>query len=68
MVKPSELAPRSAEIIRQIIAEAFPPDNVACVTGGADVAGLFSSLPFDHLFFTGSTRVGRLVMQAASAI
>jgi coniferyl-aldehyde dehydrogenase len=67
MVKPSELAPRSAEIIGRIISEAFPPDQVTCVTGGAEVARRFSNLPFDHLFFTGSTRIGRLVMQAASA-
>ena len=67
MLKPSEITPRSAELIRGIVADAFPPEYVTCVTGGPDVASAFSALPFDHLFFTGSTRVGRLVMQAAAA-
>jgi coniferyl-aldehyde dehydrogenase len=54
-------------VIARLVAETFPPDYVTCVTGGPDVASAFSALPFDHLFFTGSTRVGRLVMQAAAA-
>jgi coniferyl-aldehyde dehydrogenase len=67
MLKPSEVTPRSAESVARIVAEVFAPEQVTCVTGGADIASAFSKLPFDHLFFTGSTRVGRLVMQAASA-
>jgi coniferyl-aldehyde dehydrogenase len=67
MVKPSEVTPRSAEAVARIVAEVFSPEHVTCVTGGPDVAADFSRLPFDHLFFTGSTRIGRLVMQAASA-
>ena len=67
MLKPSEIAPRSADVIAKIVAECFPPEYVACVTGGPEVASAFASLPFDHLFFTGSTRVGRMVMQAAAA-
>ena len=66
MVKPSEITPRSAEVIKSIVADAFPPEYVSCVTGGPEVAGAFSSLPFDHLFFTGSTSVGKLVMKAAA--
>lgn len=66
MVKPSEVTPRSAEVIARIIADAFAPGYVTCVTGGPEVASAFSALPFDHLFFTGSTRVGQLVMEAAS--
>jgi coniferyl-aldehyde dehydrogenase len=66
MMKPSELAPRSAALIEQIIKKTFPEDYVAVVNGGADVAQEFSSLPFDHLLFTGSTRVGKLVMKAAA--
>jgi coniferyl-aldehyde dehydrogenase len=66
MLKPSEITPRSAEAIAGIVADAFPPEYVACVTGGPEVAGAFSALPFDHLFFTGSTRVGTLVMRAAA--
>jgi coniferyl-aldehyde dehydrogenase len=66
MLKPSEITPRSAEVIREIVADAFPPEYVACVTGGPDFASAFSELPFDHLFFTGSARVGKLVMKAAA--
>ena len=66
LVKPSELAPRTAEVLRQLIAAIFPPEYVAVVTGDAQLAAQFSSLPFDHLLFTGSTRVGKQVMRAAS--
>ena len=67
MVKPSEITPRSADVIARIIRDAFPREYVTCVTGGPDVAAAFSALPFDHLFFTGSARVGRMVMQAAAS-
>jgi len=66
LMKPSELAPQSAALIEEIIKKTFPEDYVAVVNGGADVAQEFSSLPFDHLLFTGSTRVGKLVMKAAA--
>lgn len=66
MVKPSEITPRTADLIAELCERHFEPEYVACVTGGPDVASEFSSLPFDHLFFTGSTRVGHLVMQAAA--
>lgn len=62
MLKPSELAPRTAELI----AETFSGDRVEVVTGGPDVAEAFSALPFDHLLFTGSAQTGRCVMRAAS--
>jgi coniferyl-aldehyde dehydrogenase len=67
MIKPSELTPRFSELLKGIITEAFDPTDVAVVTGGTDVAEAFSSLPFDHLLFTGSTSTGRKVMQAAAA-
>jgi coniferyl-aldehyde dehydrogenase len=66
MIKPSELTPRFSELFKGIIAEAFDPGDVAVVTGGPDVAEAFSRLPFDHLLFTGSTSIGRKVMQAAA--
>ncbi len=66
MLKPSEMAPRAADVIAGIIAASFPADYVACVTGGAEVASNFSALPFDRLFFTGSARVGKMVMAAAA--
>jgi coniferyl-aldehyde dehydrogenase len=66
MVKPSELAPKTAEVLQKMISAIFPPDYIAVVTGDAQLAAEFTSLPFDHLLFTGSTRVGKLVMKAAS--
>jgi coniferyl-aldehyde dehydrogenase len=66
IIKPSELVPRAAELLASVVAERFDPEYVAAVTGGPDVGAAFASLPFDHLIFTGSSRVGRLVMGAAS--
>ncbi len=65
-LKPSELTPATSELIRQLVQETFEPDHVAVALGGADVGEAFSRLPFDHLVFTGSTRVGRAVMRAAA--
>ena len=66
MLRPSELVPETARELAALVAEAFSPDKVAVVTGGADVGEAFSRLPFDHLVFTGSTRVGKAVMRAAA--
>jgi coniferyl-aldehyde dehydrogenase len=66
MLKPSEHTPRTAELLKALLAEVFPDDRVATVLGGADVAAQFAALPFDHLFFTGSTAVGRKVMASAA--
>jgi coniferyl-aldehyde dehydrogenase len=66
MVKPSELAPRAAEVLHKLIAASFPAEYISVVTGDAQLAADFASLPFDHLLFTGSARVGKLVMKAAS--
>ncbi len=67
MIKPSELTPRFSELLQRILGEAFDATEVAVVTGGPEVAEAFSRLPFDHLLFTGSTSIGRKVMQAAAA-
>jgi coniferyl-aldehyde dehydrogenase len=66
MIKPSELVPETASFLRDLLADAFAEDEVAVVTGAADVGDAFSRLPFDHLMFTGSTRVGKIVMRNAS--
>ncbi|HEX3894674.1 MAG TPA: coniferyl aldehyde dehydrogenase [Rudaea sp.] len=66
MLKPSENTPRTSALLRDMLAEVFPDDRVATVLGGPDVAERFAALPFDHLFFTGSTAVGRKVMMAAA--
>lgn len=67
MLKPSEFTPRTSELLREILAEVFPEERVATVTGDAALAAQFAALPFDHLFFTGSTEVGHKVMAAAAA-
>jgi coniferyl-aldehyde dehydrogenase len=66
MVKMSELAPRTAELLRSVVAESFAPEELHVVTGGPEVGAAFGSLPFDHLFFTGSTSTGRHVLRAAA--
>ncbi|MCE2658345.1 MAG: coniferyl aldehyde dehydrogenase [Rubrivivax sp.] len=66
VLKPSELAPRTAETLQRRVPEFFSPDELAVVTGGPEVAAEFSAQAWDHLVFTGSTEVGKLVMQAAA--
>ncbi|QFT78003.1 coniferyl aldehyde dehydrogenase [Erythrobacter sp. THAF29] len=66
MIKPSEFTERTSLLMAELVEEYFTPDEVAVITGGPEVAAAFSSLPFDHLVFTGSTPTGRKVMQAAA--
>jgi len=66
LLKPSELSPRSSVLIADIIEDAGLNDCIEVISGGERVAAALCALPLDHLFFTGSTRVGRLVMRAAS--
>ncbi len=65
-LKPSEHTPRTTAFLRSLLSEVFPPERVSVAAGGAEVAGAFAALPFDHLVFTGSTSVGRKVMAAAA--
>lgn len=66
VVKPSEMTPNTSRLIREMVTEIFPADIVFVAEGGVDVAKELLKLPFDHIFFTGSTAVGRQVMQAAA--
>ena len=66
MLKPSEYTPASSALLQQVLSAAFDADQVSVVTGDAQVGAVFAGLPFDHLFFTGSTATGRLIMRAAS--
>lgn len=66
LVKPSELMPATAALLGETLAEAFRPDEVACLSGGPEMAAVMTRLPLDHLLFTGSTSNGRLVMAAAA--
>ena len=66
LIKPSEMTPKTSALIAQMFGEFFKPDECAVVTGGPDVAREVTSLPFDHILFTGSTQTGRLVAKAAA--
>lgn len=66
VLKPSELAPATSALLRSLLESIFPPEYVAVIEGDADTAQELLSQKFDKIFFTGSTRVGRLVMKAAA--
>ncbi|MBD3896477.1 coniferyl aldehyde dehydrogenase [Halomonas sp. ML-15] len=66
LLKPSEFTPTINSLLEEILGGLFSKEQVAVVNGDAAVGAAFSALPFDHLMFTGSTAVGRKVMQAAS--
>lgn len=65
-IKPSELAPQSAQIIQEIVNDVFPRDEAEVFQGGVDVAQALLALPFDHIYYTGGTAVGKIVMKAAA--
>ena len=65
MVKPSEYTPRMSQLLKEVLAKGFTDEDIFVATGGVDVASAFSGLTFDHLVFTGSTSVGRIVGAAA---
>ena len=66
MVKLTDLCPATAKLAGQLLRETFDEAEVALFEGGVDVATALLDLPFNHIFFTGSTRVGRIVMAAAA--
>jgi coniferyl-aldehyde dehydrogenase len=66
MIKPSEFTGQTSALMAELFAQYYEEDEVAVLTGGADVGAEFSSLPFDHLVFTGATSIGRHVMRAAA--
>jgi aldehyde dehydrogenase (NAD+) len=66
ILKPSEFAPHTASAVAELVTATFSPDYVAAVSGGREVAETLLREKFDAIFFTGSTRVGKLVMAAAA--
>ena len=66
VLKPSEYAPAASALLAEIIEETFAPEHVTLVQGGPDTATALLQLRFEHIFFTGSAPVGRLVLQAAA--
>ena len=66
MIKMSEFTPRTGELLAELVAKHFAADEVSVVLGDAAVGAEFARLPFDHLLFTGSTRVGHDIMRMAA--
>ncbi|ARJ50190.1 aldehyde dehydrogenase [Staphylococcus lutrae] len=66
IVKPSELTPNVAAVVETIIQNAFDPNYVSVAQGGAETIQSLLQLPFDHIFFTGSEKVGQIVYEAAA--
>ena len=67
VLKPSEIAPRTAALLASVLPAYFDAEVVGLVNGDAEVARAFSAEPWNHLVFTGSTAVGKAVMAAAAA-
>lgn len=66
VVKPSELSPNVSRIIAKIINSTFRSEYVTCIEGGVETAQQLLSQKFDYIFYTGSTNVGKIVMESAS--
>jgi coniferyl-aldehyde dehydrogenase len=66
MLKLSEVTPATTAVLSRILGDSFDPSELVVVDGGPDVAAEFCRLPFDHIFFTGSTATGRRVAEAAA--
>lgn len=66
ILKPSEFSPGASAFIRNFVRNIFAPEEVAVVEGDKEVAAELLELPFDHIFFTGSPAVGKVVMRTAA--
>jgi aldehyde dehydrogenase (NAD+) len=66
IIKPSEITPHSSALMAKIVADVFTEDEVALIEGAVEVSTQLLKLPFNHIFFTGSPQVGKIVMTAAA--
>ena len=66
ILKPSEFSAATTSVLEKLIKATFPPEQVAVLTGGVPETTLILEQPFDYIFFTGSTKVGKIVMEAAA--
>lgn len=66
MLKPSEHTPHSSALIRRMVSEVFGEHEVAVVEGAVEASQALLELPFNHIFFTGAPRIGKIVMAAAA--
>ena len=66
MLKPSELSPATTSVLLKLINDNFNSKEIACFEGGVEVSKALLELPFDHIFFTGSPKIGKVIMAAAA--
>lgn len=66
IIKPSELTPHTSALLAEMVSDLFEKDKVMVVQGDAEVAQSLLALPFDHIFFTGSPQIGKIVMEHAA--
>lgn len=66
IIKPSELAPHTSGVLADIIRKSFDPTYIAVLEGGVETSQQLLAEKFDHIFFTGGTAVGKIVMEAAA--
>ncbi len=66
LIKPSELAPAMSKVVADLVRDTFPPEYIAAMEGGVATAQALLAQKFDHIFFTGGTRIGQIVMAAAA--
>lgn len=66
IIKPSENTPHSSAVLKQIVKEVFAENEVAVIEGAVETATTLLELPFNHIFFTGSPEIGKIVMRAAA--
>jgi len=66
ILKPSEMSEHTAALLRRLVSEVFKPEDVALFEGAVEVSEMLLKKPFNHIFFTGSPNVGKIVMKAAA--
>lgn len=66
VIKPSELTPKTSEVLAKLISDLFPEEYIAVVQGGVETSQTLLNEPFDYIFFTGSVPVGKVIMEAAA--
>jgi aldehyde dehydrogenase (NAD+) len=66
ILKPSEIAPQTSSVVADIIQKHFNPAYIAVLEGSVETSQQLLAEKFDHIFFTGSTEIGKIVMEAAA--
>lgn len=66
VLKPSELTPHTSSVIERLISESFDPEFLKVILGGVEESSALVKMDFDYIFFTGSTRVGKIIMRDAA--